>query len=173
MMGAGKTHIGRILAEALDITFYDLDREIEKAAGSSVGDIFEYYGEPAFRDVEKKILRRLLKNGISVISLGGGAIVNDETRNLLKEQSFLIWLKATPETLYSRVSGSTHRPLLQGKNPEAKLKELHTKRLPYYEQAHLTAESDGKSPRQTLSDLLSSMEDRLATCSDLSEHESN
>lgn len=161
MMGAGKTHIGRKLAEALGLDFFDLDREIEKAANCSVRDIFEYYGEKAFRDVEKRVLRRLIARGISVISLGGGAIADEQTRKLIKQKALLIWLDADINVLYQRVKGSTHRPLLQQDNPEEKLKELAQKREKYYSQSHLRVDSNHKSPSQTLRLMIKELESFL------------
>lgn len=171
MMGAGKTQIGRALSRELGLEFADSDNEVEKAAGSSIPDIFEFYGEDAFRDVEKRVLKRLVSGGPCVIATGGGAFVNDETRSGLLNKTFVVWLDAHPDTLYSRVSGHSHRPLLQTENPKQKLVEILEDRKKYYAQAHIHVPSQDVKINETLKKLLSLLEAYLAQNKDI--HQDN
>ena len=169
MMGAGKTQIGRALAKTLDLEFSDSDAEIEKAASCSIPDIFEFYGEQAFRDVEKRVLRRLTTQGLRVVATGGGAFVNEQTRAHLLKNSLVIWLNASAETLYTRVAGHTHRPLLQTPDPKQKLMELLEERKEFYEQAHIHVPSKDVNMQETLQKLLSLLKAYLAENSEINQ----
>tara|TARA_R110002124_G_scaffold64985_2_gene177655 strand:- start:465491 stop:466036 length:546 start_codon:yes stop_codon:yes gene_type:complete len=136
MMGTGKTHIGRLLAKKLGISFVDSDDEIVASAGQSIADIFERYGENAFRDLEKKVIRRLLENKASVISTGGGCITEPETLALLTQQAHLFWLQSDLDVLVERTSKRNDRPLLKNNDPKEVLSQLLQARTPFYEQAH-------------------------------------
>lgn len=142
MMGAGKSSVGRLLATRLDIPFVDSDQEIEAAANMSVAEIFKQLGEPAFRDGERKVIARLLENGPQVLSTGGGAFMNDSTRELIKEKALSLWLKADFDVLFERVSRTNNRPLLQKGDPAEILRNLLKLREPIYAQADLTLISD-------------------------------
>lgn len=142
LMGAGKTRIGRMLAQTLQIPFTDSDDEIEKAAGCSVSDIFQRFGENYFRDGERRVIKRLLKKKACVISTGGGAIMAPETAKIIWNNSISIWIKADMQTTLSRVSKNLEkRPMLTNGNPETILEDLMKKRYPVYEKAdiHLTS----------------------------------
>lgn len=110
LMGVGKTTVGRRLAHALKLQFRDADEEVEKAAGRSVSEIFEDFGEHAFRDGERKVIARLLEEPPMVLALGGGAFVDDETRERVKAMATSIWLQADVETLVQRVARRDTRP---------------------------------------------------------------
>lgn len=142
MMGVGKTSIGRKLAERLGLPFVDADEEIEKAAGLSIAEIFERFGEDYFRDGERRVIARLIEEKTNVIATGGGAFINDETRALILSQTHSIWLNADIEILVERVSRRSHRPLLVGRNPRDVLIELGQKRDPIYAQADIHIRSD-------------------------------
>jgi shikimate kinase len=142
MMGVGKTSIGRKLAERLGLPFVDADEEIEKAAGLSVAEIFERFGEEYFRDGERRVIARLIEGNAKVIATGGGAFINDETRALILSQTHSIWLNADIDVLVERVSRRSHRPLLVGRDPRSVLIELGKKRDPIYAQAEIHASSD-------------------------------
>lgn len=142
MMGVGKTSIGRKLAERLGLPFVDADEEIEKAAGLSIAEIFERFGEDYFRDGERRVIARLIEEKTNVIATGGGAFINDETRALILSQTHSIWLNADIEILVERVSRRSHRPLLVGRNPRDVLIELGQKRDPIYAQAQIHIRSD-------------------------------
>ncbi len=117
LMGAGKTALGRRLAQALGLSFVDTDHEVEAAAGCSVSEIFERFGEAAFRDVERRVIRRLLGGPRLVLASGGGAFMDRETRALIRGKGLSIWIRASLPLLLKRVAGRTHRPLLMSGDP--------------------------------------------------------
>lgn len=141
LMGAGKTRIGGILAGRLGIPFVDADAEIEAAAGMTIQEIFESQGEPAFRDLERRVIARLLSNEIKVVAPGGGAMMNAETADLIRSASVSIWLKAGLDVLVERTGRTDKRPLLRGGNPRDILQELMDKRYPVYAAADLAVDS--------------------------------
>ena len=129
-MGAGKSSIGRRLADTLSLPFYDSDDEIEQAAGLTVSDIFSIHGEEEFRRGEQKVIERLLAGPQHVLATGGGAFMNAVTRDVIKTEGLSIWLKADLEVLWDRVSRRETRPLLKTENPKATLEALLEKRYP-------------------------------------------
>jgi shikimate kinase len=137
MMGAGKSHIGSALAQSLDLGFFDSDREIETKAGQSVADIFKNFGEKKFRDAERNTILELMERGPCIIATGGGAVMDDKTRESLLENAIVIWLDAPVETLWERVQKSKTRPLLHTDNPKQRLSDLLVQRKPLYAQAHI------------------------------------
>jgi len=145
LMGAGKSCVGRRLAESLGLPFVDSDEEIEKAAGCGVTDIFDVYGEPAFRDCERRVIARLLNSGPSIIATGGGAFMDPETRETIKSTSTSVWLRADPEVLYQRTKRSKGRPLLATEDPRAKLIALAEVRYPVYAEADITVDTGNES----------------------------
>ena len=147
LMGVGKSSVGRRLATALDLPFKDADTEIETAAGRSIPDIFETYGEAEFRDGERRVIARLLDEGPMVLATGGGAFINDATRALIKEKALSIWLKADVDILARRVARKDNRPLVRGKDPLEVLTALAEVRYPIYAQADITVEL-GETPHQ-------------------------
>jgi len=144
LMGAGKSSIGNKLSDFLNVGFLDADSEIEKAAGMSIVEIFEKFGEKYFRAGEKKVVSRLMLQKPQVLSTGGGAFISKDLRELIKINGFSIWLKADFETLWPRVSGKNNRPLLNQMEPEKALKSLIKKRNPIYSKADITIESKPK-----------------------------
>src|SRR5689334_17771747 len=116
MMGAGKSSIGRRLAQRLGIAFVDADAEIESAAGMTIAEIFATYGEPYFRSGEQRVIARLLDSGPQVLATGGGAYMNPETRAGIAQKGVSVWLKAEYEVLARRVKrrATADRPMLQG-----------------------------------------------------------
>lgn len=141
LMGAGKSTVGRRLANRLGRPFFDSDDEIEKAAGLSVSDIFAMHGEAEFRRGEHKVLARLLDGEPHVLATGGGAYLNPLTRDLMREKAVTVWLNADLETLWKRVSKRNHRPLLKAANPKAVLSSLLVDRKPIYELADIIVPS--------------------------------
>jgi shikimate kinase len=141
LMGAGKTSIGRRLAEKMDLPFVDADVEIEKAAGKSIPDIFADHGEAHFRDGERRVIARLLENGKQVLATGGGAFMNEDTRAAIKAHSISVWLKADLEVLLKRVAKRGGRPLLENRDPAEVLQNLIDQRYPVYAEADITVES--------------------------------
>ena len=141
LMGAGKTTVGRRLAQKLDLPFIDADAEIETAAGMTITDIFDRFGESYFRDGERRVIARLIDGAPKVIATGGGAFVQDETRALILDQAIAVWLDAKPDVLADRVRRRDTRPLLRGRDPEQALTELAKVRNPYYAMAPIHVES--------------------------------
>jgi shikimate kinase len=141
MMGAGKSSIGRRLAQRIGIPFVDADTEIEQAAGMSIPDIFAIHGEPDFRAGEARVIARLLEAGPQVLATGGGAFLNPRTRAGIAAKGISVWLKADPDILLRRIKRRHDRPLLATEDPAATLRDLVAARYPIYAQAALTVES--------------------------------
>lgn len=158
LMGAGKTSVGRRLAEKLDVPFVDADHEIELAAGKSIPDIFADHGEEYFREGERRVITRLLENGQQVLATGGGAFMNDETRARIKAQGISLWLKADLDVLLKRVAKRNDRPLLK-ENPEAVMKNLMEKRYPVYAEANIIVESRDVQHGQMVNDVIKAIVD--------------
>ena len=161
MMGAGKSHVGRELAEILGLKIYDSDKVIEDKAGQSVADIFKNFGEKKFRGAEHNTIIELLQRGPCIIATGGGALSNPETLEVLKEGSIMIWLDADFETLWERVQKSQTRPLLQTDNPEKKLKTLMQDRHPLYAQSHIHFKMNAGSQQQAHEALIKALYEYL------------
>ncbi|WP_420430079.1 shikimate kinase [Kordiimonas sp.] len=144
LMGAGKTTVGRRLAKRLSLPFVDSDHEIEKAAGMSVAEIFECFGEADFRSGERRVIGRLLDGKQQIVATGGGAFINEETRALIKEKGLSIWLDADIDILVERTARRDTRPLLKTGNPREILSKLAAERAPFYAQADIKVpSSDG------------------------------
>ena len=141
MMGAGKSSVGRRLAKALEIPFVDADTEIEKAASMSIPDIFATRGEPEFRAGERRVVSRLLDAHPSVIATGGGAFMDETTREKIRARGISVWLKAEVEVLLRRVKKRGNRPLLKAGEPEQVLRDLLQQREPVYAEADVTVMS--------------------------------
>ncbi len=138
MMGVGKTVMGRRLAARLNLDFVDSDCEIETAAGMTIPDIFERYGESYFRERENRVVERLIREGPRVVATGGGAFVHPGTRATIKERAISVWIKADLDVLMRRVRKRTNRPLLRTPDPEGTLRRLMTERYPVYAEADVT-----------------------------------
>jgi shikimate kinase len=132
LMGAGKSTVGQRLAALLDADFVDSDAAIEAAAQRSVGEIFEEFGEPYFRDGERRVIARLIEEGHGVIATGGGAFVNAETRASILDRAIAVWLDCDIDTLVARTRRRNTRPLLQSGDPRDILARLHAERAPAY-----------------------------------------
>lgn len=141
MMGVGKTRIGKKLAKAIDVPFYDSDHEIEHAAGMDIAEIFERFGEDYFRDGERRVLKRLIDGNKKIISTGGGAILSDETAQRLWDETYSVWIRADVSVMIERTSRSDSRPLLKDNDPETVFNQLIEDRYPLYEKAHIHVES--------------------------------
>ena len=150
MMGAGKSSVGRKLATRLGLPFFDADSEIEAAAGMTITQFFEQYGEPEFRKGERRVIARLLESPAHVLSTGGGAFMDPETRSLIRTKAVSIWLKADLNVLIDRAMRKNDRPLLQTTNPRETMQKLLATREPVYAEADIIIESDDRPVDETV-----------------------
>lgn len=141
LMGAGKTAIGRQVAQILDLPFADSDHEIEAVSKMTVPELFERYGEPEFRALEQRVIERLMKDGPRIVSTGGGAFMSAQTRRVIGDHGLAVWLKADLDLLMERVSKRQNRPLLKDPDPRGVMLRLMEERYPIYAHAHLTFET--------------------------------
>lgn len=141
LMGAGKSVIGRLVAQQLNIPFVDSDTEIERVSRMTITELFASYGEDEFRALESRVIKRLLKAGPRVVSVGGGAFINERSRRHIKRGGLSIWLKADLDVLWERVKKRDTRPLLKTENPKQTLQNLMDARYPIYAQADMTVVS--------------------------------
>lgn len=137
MMGSGKTAVGRKLANEIGFNFIDTDKIIEEKSGKSIGTIFEEKGEKYFRDLERDIICKILKKEKHVISLGGGSIIDNTIRKIIKKNSFNIYLNVKIDILCKRLSKSKNRPLILNTEIDKKLSKLLKEREKFYKQADL------------------------------------
>lgn len=161
LMGAGKTTIGRRLAQRLRLLFRDSDHEIETVSNMSIPDIFQVYGEPQFRQVERRVIARLLREGPMVLATGGGAYMDEETRARVSEGAVSVWLRADLDTLMRRVRKRSNRPLLQTPDPEGTMRGLIEARHPTYALADLTIESHEGPHDRVVQDVLGAVHGHL------------
>ena len=162
MMGAGKTTIGRRLAQSLALPFYDADAEIEAAAGMSVSELFEKHGEASFRQGEAKVIARLLSGAPIVLATGGGALTIAETRRLVASRAISIWLRADVDTLVRRATRRPTRPLLKNGDPRETIARLLAERTPFYEGATLTVDSQPGAHGKTVGAILAALQAHIA-----------
>ena len=143
MPGGGKSTVGKQLARQIGLPFVDSDHEIEQRIGGSIRQFFDRHGEDAFRDLETEVIADLLsRGGDYVLATGGGAVLRDRNRELLHAGAIVLYLRSTPEDLFRRLRHDTTRPLLQVRDPLARLRELHHQRDPLYRRcAHYVLES--------------------------------
>ena len=160
MMGAGKSSVGRRLAAKLGCAFRDADAEIETAAGCSISDIFERYGEDAFREGERKVIGRLLGEAPHVLATGGGAFINEATRARIKQDAISVWLRAPVELLLARVGRRDTRPLLRNGNPREILEKLLVEREPIYAEADFSVDSEDGPHNAAVERIIAALDSR-------------
>ena len=160
LMGSGKTVIGRLLAQAVACDFVDSDKQIEDESNLRITDIFDLYGEPKFREMERRVISKLITQKKTIISVGGGAFCQAEIREMAKGQVTVIWLRAAPSELLSRMDNLSSRPLLSGDNPLGVLERLHQERFDDYRCADIIVDTDGLSLRQSLEKLLEAIAEK-------------
>lgn len=141
LMGAGKSTVGKKLATLVELPFFDADNEIEKVSTMTIPELFEAYGEAEFRDLERRVIVRMLENGPIVLATGGGAYMNELTRRAIASEGVSLWLKAELDVLMTRVARKQNRPLLKNDNPRGVMERLMTERDPVYSLADLTVNS--------------------------------
>lgn len=155
-MGVGKSTIAKLLAKELQAELVEMDETIEAEAGMSINEIFEKFGEQHFRDLETALVERVAKTGGAVVSCGGGAVLRPENVELMKQSGKIIFLSATPETIYERVKHSTNRPLLNGNMNVEYIRGLMERRKEAYENAaDVVISTDGKWKSQIVEEILS------------------
>ncbi|MBU6507109.1 MAG: shikimate kinase [Alphaproteobacteria bacterium] len=161
LMGAGKTAVGRRLAQRLDIEFADADAEIEKAANATIAEIFAANGESFFRDREREVIKRLLADPVHVLATGGGAFMDPSTRVLLRERAITVWLRADLDLMLARVMRRNNRPLLKDGDPRAVLERLMVERYPVYAEADIAVDSVDGPAEVTLERVLAALVSHL------------
>ncbi|HUJ04059.1 MAG TPA: shikimate kinase [Rhizomicrobium sp.] len=160
MMGAGKSSVGRRLAAKLGVPFHDADAEIEEAAGCSISEIFDRYGEAAFRDGERKIVARLLSQPPHVLATGGGAFIDPETRAKIRDTAISVWIKVPVDVLLTRVGRRDSRPLLRDRDPREVMEKLLETREPIYGEADLIVESENGPHGAMVDKIVEALKDR-------------
>lgn len=161
LMGAGKSSVGRLVAQQLNIPFVDTDAEIERVSRMTITELFAAYGELEFRALETRVIKRLLKGGPRVVSTGGGAFINESTRLHVKRGSLSVWLKADLDVLWDRVNKRDARPLLKTENPKQTLESLMNARYPIYAEADLTVLSRDVSKEVMVKEVLAAIAEEL------------
>ncbi|MBI1391916.1 MAG: shikimate kinase [Alphaproteobacteria bacterium] len=161
MMGVGKTTVGKRLAPRLGLPFFDADEEIERAAGMSVADLFARYGEEHFRRGETQVIERLLSGDPIVLATGGGAMTIKSTRQVIKERSLSVWLRADIDVIVERATRRDTRPLLRDGDPRATIDRLMQLRAPWYAEADLTVDSAKGPQSRTVDCVLAAVQERL------------
>ncbi len=159
LMGAGKSTVGRRLAARLGLPFVDADTEIEEAAGCSIPEIFERYGEAHFRDGERRVIARLLDGPVRVLAAGGGAFMDPETRALISERGISVWLRAELDVLVERCGRRDDRPMLYGSDLRERLKQLIELRYPVYGEADIVVDSSEGPHEAVVEVVLQRLED--------------
>jgi shikimate kinase len=157
LMGAGKSAIGKRLAARLGLPFVDADNEIERAAGCSIAEFFERHGEAEFRAGERRVIARLLDDPVHILSTGGGAYIDSETRALMRGKALTVWLRAELDVLYDRVKKRSHRPLLRQGDPREILAGLMTKRHPIYAEADIIVDSTAQPVDRTTDEVIAAV----------------
>jgi len=171
MMGTGKTHFGRMLSQALKLDYHDTDSLVETKAGCSIAEIFERWGEESFRSVEAKTIQDLVHQGPSVISTGGGAIMNTDTAEAIFNGSLSIWVDAPINIILERVGKNRNRPLLACENPQDVLQELMKLREPVYRRALFKISSGDMPAEEALNTVINDMKHFLIRAGSGTEHE--
>lgn len=161
LMGAGKTAIGRIVARDLGLRFADSDHEIEAASRMTIPELFELYGEPEFRALEQRVILRLIDEGPIVVSTGGGAFMNAETRRMIGENGMSVWLKADLDTLMERVAKKQNRPLLKTADPRRTMRDLIDARYPVYAAADIVVTSRNEPREMIAAEVIAAIADHL------------
>ncbi len=163
LMGAGKTAIGRKLAQMLSVPFVDSDHEIEAVSRMSIPELFEFYGETEFRALEQRVIERLLRGHGRVISTGGGAFMNADTRRMIADHAVSVWLKADLDLLMQRVSKRANRPLLKDPDPRGVMQRLMNERYPIYAKADVVVEARDVRREQIAQEVHDELETFLVT----------
>ena len=172
LMGSGKSSVGRRLARRLKMPFTDTDREIVEAAGCSIEDIFELYGEAAFRDGERRVIARLLDGEPKVLATGGGSYMDAGTRAKVRETGISVWLRADLDILDKRIGRRRGRPMLADGKPREVLARLMEQRYPVYAGADVIVDTGDEPPETTVDQILEALQALAETPDDVREGQS-
>ncbi len=153
-MGTGKTSVGKVLAKKLNLEFIDMDKIIEEREKMSIPEIFKIKGEPYFRNLEKELVKELVKKENVVVACGGGVVCNQENLEILQNNTTLILLEADPSEIYNRTKSFTHRPLLNVPDPQKRIKELLEKRAPFYQKVKIKVDTTHKSIQEVAEEII-------------------
>lgn len=160
-MGAGKTTVGRKLATALNLPFFDADAEIEKASGMTVSELFSRHGEESFRKGEAQVIERLLGGGPIVLATGGGALTNADTRARIARKATSVWIRADLDTLVKRATRRPTRPLLKDGDPREIIARLLEQRTAHYMTAEIVIDTSEGSQAKTVDAIVAALADRF------------
>jgi shikimate kinase len=147
-MGTGKSSVGQLVAAQLHFAYLDTDHVIEARAGKTISELFAQDGEPAFRELERRVVEELSLRRKTVISTGGGLAANEANLASLKSHALVVCLWASPERIWERVRGQTHRPLLNEPDPLARIRSLLAVREPWYRKADILLNTELRSVRE-------------------------
>jgi len=153
-MGSGKTSVGKRLAEKKNMTFIDLDEKIEESEGMSIAEIFAGKGEEYFRDVEKKVLKELSAMDSCIVATGGGAVMDPENLQTMKDSGVTVSLLASPEIVHERVKNSNLRPLLNVENPIDEIKKLMFERAAFYIKSDIIVDTSDLSVDEAADEII-------------------
>jgi shikimate kinase len=162
LMGVGKSTVGRRLAKRLGLPFVDSDSAIEDASGLSAAEVFERFGEQDFRDGERRLVARLIEDQVRVIATGGGAYVDDRTRQLLNERAITVWLDAPVDILAQRTARRDTRPLLKNGDPKGTLQRRAEERRPSYQEAHIHVKSGDGAHKDVVEAIVQALDEHLS-----------
>ena len=154
-MGTGKTSVGKLLSERLNLPLLEMDEILSERFGMTINEIFDAFGEAAFRSAESDLLLEIstLENP-SVVSCGGGVVLNDKNQEILRESGITVLLQAKPQEIYNRLKNNNDRPLISGSNKLEKISKIYEERLPIYEEAaEIIIDTDNKTPEEIVDEL--------------------
>lgn len=159
-MGSGKTEVAKEAAYRLNKIYVEMDDIIEEIEGKSISRIFKEDGEARFREIEKEVVKELVKRDNQIVSTGGGVVLDIDNMNAFKETGVVICLKANPEVIYERTKEQEHRPLLKVDNPKEEIRELYNIREPFYRQAHFIIETSNLSIQEVAGKVIDLVKDK-------------
>lgn len=159
-MGAGKSVVGRKLAERLGLGVVDTDDVIEEESGMEISEIFSRFGETRFRELESEAVQKVASLENSVIVTGGGVVLKAENITTLKKNGSIVYLRASPEAIYNRVKDETHRPLLQVADPPGRIRELLEQRTPFYANNDIEIDTTNLSVDEVVEEIVKRIDDK-------------
>tara|TARA_B100000745_G_scaffold260271_1_gene183837 strand:+ start:553 stop:1077 length:525 start_codon:yes stop_codon:yes gene_type:complete len=159
MMGSGKTTIGKLLSKDFSLPFYDSDEEIVKKLGMSIVDVFQSQGEKVFREEESKTIKKILIKDQYICALGGGSLLSQEIRDIVKKDIISIWLQASVDDLYERLKDDKSRPKLDVMDTRAEIFNLNQQREKFYKMSDIVVNTGNKSEEMIVSEIVPLIED--------------